>query len=254
MLARSRSLRWCVAPLGLALYACGGDGVGDGPTEPPPTPRQPAVIALVSGNDQDGKAGGVLADPLAVRVTDARGDGLGGVKVTWHVTSGAGELWSEEWEQLNELRDEGTRTDATGVTRIFFRPTVVGTSTVTAEVGGIQGSPVVFVTNASVMVIGFGYFSDCTDDEASFFQGPDGSRDVAVPVGTTVEWWGVGTEWLPASCTNARIASTLEPPGGEPFDSGILTLDDSFEFTPGVAGTWEYVDQITGETGTLTAQ
>lgn len=255
MLARSRWFRRCAAPLGLALWACGGEGATD-------PPRVPAAIAMVSGNDQEGAAGAGLA-PFAVRVTDALGDGVGGVRVAWRIASGAGELGVDpglpSWLPSGRQPDGRlfTTTGFTGNTWILFRPTVLGTSTVAAEVDGIQGSPVVFATHATRLVISFGPGGNCPAADASFFRGPDGSSDVTVPVGTTVEWWGwgVGMEWFPVGChQGARILSAREPPGGERFDSGVLTLDDSFEFTPGVAGTWEYVDQVSGGTGTLTAQ
>lgn len=250
-----------------------------GPTEPP---RVPAVIALVSGNHQEGKVGGwTLDEPFAVRVTDPLGDGVYGVRVAWRVASGAGEL-ADDLVVPGVTSGNGsdgrlfTTTSFTGLTRVRFRPTVLGTSTVTAEVDGIQGSPVVFTAQARSLVIGFGPSRDCLaaligsrhsdflpgDPDGSFFRGPDGSSDVSVTVGTTVEWSGPGTEWmewltgpLPATCSqDARIVSTREPAGGEPFDSGILGPDDTFEFTPGVAGRWEYVDEISGETGTLTTR
>jgi hypothetical protein len=56
---------------------------------------------------------------------------------------------------------------------------------------------------------------------------------ITVPVGTTVEWSILGVE-------EARIASTSEPTGGEPFDSGTLAGGERFQFVPGVAGTWEF--------------
>lgn len=50
----------------------------------------------------------------------------------------------------------------------------------------------------------------------------------------------------------AHIRSTSTPAGGASFDSGSLTEGERFLFVPGVAGTWEYVDQVSGATGTLT--
>lgn len=48
--------------------------------------------------------------------------------------------------------------------------------------------------------------------------------------------------------------STSVPPGGAAFDSGGLLWDDRLGFVPGVAGTWECVDQVSGATGTLIAE
>lgn len=254
-------LPWCVASLGLAALACGGDG----PLEPlDPDRPTPAAIASVSGDDQQGKAGEKLGEPFVVRVTDAQGDGVGGVEVTWRVASGAGGLW-RVLGRTGGLSTVFMDTDPDGIARVFFGPKVPGASTVTADVAGLQGSPVTFATDAIAMVVHVGFLDVLGDlsggcvnaqgePEESTFIAPDGSRDdVTVPVGTTVEWTGV--EWLDPGTCEVRIVSTLEPPGGEPFDSGILTLGrERFEFVPGVVGTWEYKDQVSGSTGTLTAR
>lgn len=138
-------LRLRVAPLGLVLFACGGDG----PVEPL-EPESPAAtaLALVSGDHQEGKAGEPLPEPFVVRVTDARGDGVGDVEVTWRVASGAGGLWRE----LGRTGGQSTvvmEADRDGIARVFFRPGVPGTSTVAAEAGGLQGSTVTFTTEVA---------------------------------------------------------------------------------------------------------
>jgi len=58
-------------------------------------------------------------------------------------------------------------------------------------------------------------------------------------VGAMVEWVG--------SC-GARIVSQSVPPGGQPFDSGLL-VGQSFRFVPHVPGEWTYVDVMNGGTG-----
>jgi plastocyanin len=83
------------------------------------------------------------------------------------------------------------------------------------------------------------------DGTPGFF-GPAQSADVTVPVGAKVEWVN--------HFETARIVATVAPPGGTAFDSGGLSQDERFEFVPSVAGTWEYVDLVSGATGTLTAQ
>ncbi|NIQ55523.1 MAG: hypothetical protein GWN85_19240, partial [Gemmatimonadetes bacterium] len=61
-------------------------------TAPPPPPDTvPAAIAIVSGDGQSGAVGSTLA-PLEVRVTNAAGEGIPGVEVTFTVTSGGGQL------------------------------------------------------------------------------------------------------------------------------------------------------------------
>ena len=68
------------------LPACGGDG----PT--PPEQRVPAALEVVSGGGQTGAAGAELADPVRVRVTDARGRPVPGASVTFAVTQGGGSV------------------------------------------------------------------------------------------------------------------------------------------------------------------
>lgn len=221
--------------LGLVLVACGGDRPQQ-PAEPPPGSTA-AAIAFVSGDGQEGKAGEALPEPFVVRVTDDRGEGVEGVRVTWSVAAGAGDF----------PQDVSWRTRRDGIHRVVFRPTALGTSVVAAEVVGLEGSPVTFSTEASGVLIGFNYdpFGE------SWFAGPEGSSDVAVPVGTTVEWV---VKWSPGGTATARIVSLSEPLGAEPFDSAVLTYAQRFQFIPGVPGTWEYVDQQSGATGTLTAR
>lgn len=141
MLARSRWFPWLAAPLGLALFACGDRG----PLEPREPPATPAAIALavVSGNGQEGRVGAPLRDAFVVRVTDARGDGVGNAAVTWRLTSGAGHF------QLSTPDILRTLTRADGVAAARFTPTAPGTSTVAAEVAGLQGSPLTFTTEAA---------------------------------------------------------------------------------------------------------
>jgi hypothetical protein len=213
----------------------GDDAVPD----PGPPTTGAAAITIVSGNDQVGKAGESPELPFAVRVTDAQGEEVRHVHVFWRVTSGAGRFPERP----------ASRTGSDGNAEKRFVPTAAGTSTVTADVAGLDGSPVTFSLEAPTLVIGLQrsvnlwtgeYFGDPT------FRGPEGESDVTVPVGTTVEWSILGVE-------EAHIVSTSEPTGGEPLDSGTLAGGERFQFVPGVAGTWEFEDRVSGATGTLTA-
>jgi hypothetical protein len=47
--------------------------------------------------------------------------------------------------------------------------------------------------------------------------------------------------------------STSTPSGGMAFDSGDLTSLETFQFVPNVAGTWNFVDEVSGAEGSLTA-
>jgi hypothetical protein len=70
-------------------------------------------------------------------------------------------------------------------------------------------------------------------------------------LGARVTW--VYMEWVHPACT-ARVVSTLEPPGGTPFDSGILRPGQPFTFVPNVVGTWEFIDELNGGSGRLTVE
>lgn len=237
MLARSTPLGWSAVPLGLALVACGGDEKEVMvPTEP-----TPAAIALVSGDGQEGKAGDSLPEPFVVRVTDADGDPLLGVEVIWRVGSGAGRFraWPAEGDPIL-----GTHTDHEGLAQAFFWPAALGTHTVVAEVSGLEESPVTFASEATgVVIVLRDLLGGC---EPVRFYGPDGGSEVVVPVETPVEWTS-------AAC-DAHFASASVPPGGEPFDSGVLSRGERFGFVPAVAGTWVFEDRLTGESGTLTIE
>jgi hypothetical protein len=215
---------------------------GDDAVPDPGPPTTGAVaIGMMSGNDQVGKAGEVLEHPFAVRVTDAQGEEVRHVHVFWSVASGAGRIAAGR---------PASRTASDGIAEMRFVPTAVGKSTVTAEVAGLDGSPVTFSIEAPTLVIRLQrdvepWTGEFVGDPT--FRGPVGESDITVPVGTTLEWSVIGVE-------KAHIASTSEPTGGEPFDGGTLAAGERFQFVPGVAGTWQFEDQVSGATGTLTAQ
>ena len=79
---------WRVAAavaLGSLSWAC-----GSGTTEPKtPAVRTPTAITLVSGNNQTGTAGAGLAQPISVRVTDAKGP-LPDILVSFETVTGGG--------------------------------------------------------------------------------------------------------------------------------------------------------------------
>ncbi len=66
------------------------------------------------------------------------------------------------------------------------------------------------------------------------FVTPDGSDDVTIELGQSVEWVNLD-QGIQHTAT-----STEEPAGGNAFDSELLNTDDRFVFTPNVSGTWVY--------------
>lgn len=210
----------------------------------PEQPTAPAALELVAGDAQFGKTGEELEQPFVVKVIDASGHAVGGVEVEWTITSGDGRL---RGTAIDDVSGSVTLlTNVGGRSFMSFVPFTVGPVTVAASVSGadgpIWGSPVVFTTYVTTLVITVEY--DWWNDEVGFF-GPDGSSDAEIPVGTTVEW----VNRTPA----ARITSTMTPPGGSAFDSGQLQEGERFQFVPQVPGTWEFVDAVGGSKGTLTA-
>lgn len=231
----SRFQRTAAATAAL-LLACGDV---DPPLEPvsgDEPPDVPVAIAIVSGDGQEGKAGEALADSLVVRVTAANGHGVGSVPVTWTVSSGAG---SFPHVDRTETRWEGRAATA-------FTPAAAGRTIITARARTATGSfedSVRFTAEVNGIVI------LVTDDfgwsDVAVFRAPDGSSNPTVPVGTSVEW----VNWV----RFARVTSTAAPPDGAHFDSGTLRTRERYEFVPRVPGTWEYVDEVSGATGRLTA-
>ena len=59
----------------------------------PTTPlREPTTLSIISGDNQEGVAGTVLADPFVVEVRDEDGDPLSRVAVTFTITAGRGAM------------------------------------------------------------------------------------------------------------------------------------------------------------------
>ena len=206
-----------------------------------------AMLRIVAGNHHEGKAGDwddftFGWHRFEVRVVDRQGDPVPNVPVRWAVTSG--DVLMQGCVSGIRAAANWTRTGSDGIADVWFRMVASGTSTVAAAVPGVPVSPVTFTVTATgvVVLLATGWFA--TGQPA--FVAPDFSSDADVPIGVPVEWLNLSEA--------ARITSTLAPPGGEPFDSGEMSQGERFEFVPEAAGTWEYVDQVSGATGTLTAR
>jgi hypothetical protein len=95
-------------------------------------------LILVSGNDQSAPAGTALAEPLVVRVTDAFGNPIPGVTITWTAIGGG------------SVSEGSTVSDASGlasVTRTLG--STAGPQSTLAESPGLSGSPVTFLHTAT---------------------------------------------------------------------------------------------------------
>lgn len=89
---------------------------------------------MVSGHVQDSRPHEWLPDPFVVRVSDPAEHGVPGVRATWRVVRGWGELSATSSE-----------TDGAGRAATFFRGWgEEGVYAVEARVSGPSGSPVTF--------------------------------------------------------------------------------------------------------------
>jgi hypothetical protein len=95
-------------------------------------------IEPLSGNAQTGAVGSVLPNPLTVLVTDASGNAVPGVSVSW-AAQGGGSVSASSAQTGSNGRASVQRT---------LGPTV-GQQTTTATVSGLSGSPVTFVSTAT---------------------------------------------------------------------------------------------------------
>jgi adhesin/invasin len=104
----------------------------------------PTLLAVFSGNNQAAVQGTAVAVPPSVRVTDSNGQGVGGVTVTFAVTSGGG-----------SIAGASQVTDAAGVATVGSWTLGSGaTNTLTASVTpAITGSPVSFTALAATQLV-----------------------------------------------------------------------------------------------------
>jgi hypothetical protein len=179
---------------------------------------------------------------FSITVRDGQGNVVPYVPVTWTLTSGAAELINVNNECITFDWHSVISRALGGYSRLEYRPIVYGISTFTASVPGVQGSALTFTADATLMEV------ILSDDKwvglPVVFGGPNFSPDITVPVGATVEFWN--------RMPSARIVSTSVPPGGTPFDSGMLTTGGRLQVVPNVAGVWTFTDQVSGAIGTLT--
>jgi hypothetical protein len=126
----ARGATWTFA----VLLAASGLSCGDDDTLDPPTPT---TLEKIAGDEQSGPVSEALPDPLVVRVLDQTDRPVAGVSVTWAAQGGG------------SVSPETVVTDAAGVASAVraLGPTA-GEQTTTAEVSGLQGSPVTFTSTA----------------------------------------------------------------------------------------------------------
>jgi hypothetical protein len=95
-------------------------------------------LSIVSGDNQSAPAGSALPAPLIVKVTDAFGNPVSGVTITWATASGG------------SLSASTTQTGDDGQTSVQVTlGTTAGAQTVTASAEGLAGSPLTFNLTAT---------------------------------------------------------------------------------------------------------
>ena len=104
----------------------------------PADPTIPAKMELLDGQPQTGQSGTAAVAPLRVKVTNAAGDGVAGVAVSWTVTSGGG-----------SLSNPTTETSSEGIASVTYTYGQVGEQTITATIPGLSGSPQTFTLTAT---------------------------------------------------------------------------------------------------------
>ena len=139
-------------------------------------PTEAATIALTSGNNQNGRTGAALASPLVVIVTDASGNPVPGVGMTFALATTPGGATGQS------LSTTSATTGGNGqASSLLTLGNQVGTYTVTATAGSLTGSPLTFTANASNSVA---LTYDANTGTAGAQDGAGTGWD-----GTTANWW-----------------------------------------------------------------
>ena len=212
--------------MGLVCAACGGDGTEIQPDE---------TLQIFSGNDQTGRVGEPLTDPIVVRVT-LDGSAAPGVTVVWSPDTPG-----------SQIVPASVATDADGMaSAIWTLGDAPGAHTAQAAVSGANGSPVTFTATAlaaepepppaSVAV---------TVRNNSFLSVRNSTSNPAVDTvaaGGTVTW-----SWAPTADNAHNITST-----GSPGFTGRPTvtpppLPEPFTVTFASPGTYAYYCTLHGQ-------
>ncbi|TWI69730.1 carboxypeptidase family protein [Pseudoduganella lurida] len=184
-------------------------------------------LQLVSGNDQRGAAGGVLAAPLVVLLTDAQGAPVANKPVVFRVVGLDGTLSANLLPGSAALSALAVNSDSEGKARAFYRlgsragggnlveaSSAAAQATVDLVATGTPGGARLMVVdsgNNQTGVVGqalpFPFIAIVTDDH--------NNRLASIPVTFTVKDGGGGfgtaraTTWQTASDSDGRVAATL---------------------------------------------
>lgn len=192
--------------------------------------QEPAAIARISGDGQNGKTTRQFSDPLVVEVTDDGGDPVAGATVDWSVEGGAVQLSSASTTTDGNGRAEITVTSDTLLVAHQVRATLQSST---------AGDPTVdfdLETTVAWIRMGDDFFEDWQNRRNTNF-GISG-----VSVGDTLEF-------VYADGASQHTVRSGEGQGGDDGDgvpagsgmsmsSGTLAPGDSFRFVPDTEGEW----------------
>lgn len=188
-------------------------------------------LGVAAGDGQTGSPSTALATQLAAKASDAFGNGVSGVAVTWQVTGGTG-----------SVNPTSGSTDASGLAKTTLTlGAAPGAVTVTATSAGLTGSPATFhatiaaaATTAAVSV-----------GDNFFKSGHNASQNPAVDTvaaGGTVTWTWTGSN-----------SHSVQSTGTPSFTSSTTKTTGTYQFTFNTAGTFTYDCAVHGAlmTGTI---
>jgi adhesin/invasin len=196
-----------------------------------------ATMAVNAGDNAAASAGSQVAVPPAVLVTDAFGNPVSGVSVTFAVASGGG-----------SLTGGGQTTNASGIAAVtsWTLGAVAGVNTLTATSTGLTGSPITFTATGNP--------GNATN--LALVQGDGQTGSVGGTLGTTLQVLvtdnlanpvqGVTVGWATAS-------GSLVPASSVTNASGIATTSWTLGTTPGAVTATGSVGGLTGSPVTFSA-
>jgi len=151
----------------------------------------PDILTLVSGNNQISVAGRTLSGPLVVKVTNASGNPVIGMPITFAVTAGGGTL-------TGGVSQLGVNTDAGGLASVTLNlGSTPGPNNVSASAVGLSGSPISFTETGQPqpsisvrpILVAFGNVPVLTSSKqtvtiTSTGQGPLTINSISIPPGS----------------------------------------------------------------------
>ncbi len=178
----------------------------------------PASISVESGDDQTGRTGQKVAEPLVVKVLGTDNQPLPGATILWDASQGGG----------GTMFPAGTPTDANGLaaSELTF--------------GNFATPYTITATIQTDLSLSTSFSARATQPETvevlmqnNAFVAPGGGRNVTVLLGDVIRWRNLDS-------VNHTATSNVEPENGQPFDSGQISPGGTFEFRPNVRGQWVY--------------